>query len=81
MTLYIPEHLLQEAGLTEQNIKLELAILLFQKELLTLGLAAQLAGLHNIQFQRELAKRKISIHYGEEELKQDISKPNIRDFE
>lgn len=76
MTLYIPEHLLKEAGLTEQNVKLELAVVLFQKELLTLGLAAQFAGLHKIQFQRELARRKIAVHYGEEELAQDISKLN-----
>ena len=81
MNVFIPDHFLKKTGLTEQDVKLELAILLFEKESLTLGLAAQLAGVHEIQFQRELAKRKISIHYGEEELKKDITKLDIPDFE
>lgn len=49
-----------------------LAITLFREELLTLGQAAALADLPQLIFQKELAKRKIPLHYGIEELKQDL---------
>lgn len=39
---------------------------------MTLGQASELAGQHQIEFQRELAKRDIPIHYGMEELEQDL---------
>jgi hypothetical protein len=41
-----------------------------------LGQASQLAGLHQIQIQRELAKRDIPIHYGEREFWRDMETIN-----
>ena len=76
MTIYIPDDYLRK-DLTAEHIKLELAILLFQQEQLTLAQAARLVGWHRIQFQRELAKRKIPIHYGIEELKEDMKTLNL----
>ncbi len=72
MTLTISDSLLQQTGLTEADLKLLLAIQLFEEERLTLGQASQLAGLHQIQMQRELAKRDIPIHYGETEFRRDM---------
>lgn len=72
MTLTISDTLLQQTGLTEADLKLFLAIQLFEEERLTLGQASQLAGLHQIQMQRELAKRDIPIHYGEREFRRDM---------
>ncbi len=77
MVVYIPDTYLEEAHLTATQVKLELAILLFQQERLTMAQAARLAGLHRMQMQRELARRKIPIHYGIEELKADMEKLNI----
>jgi len=76
MTIYIPDDCLRD-DLTAENIKLELAILLFQQEQLTLAQAARLVGWHRTQLQRELAKRKISLHYGIEELKEDMKTLNL----
>lgn len=47
------------------------AMLLFQKEKLTLGQASLLAGLDQLQFQRILAGRQIPIHYGVGDLEED----------
>ncbi|HFA47593.1 MAG TPA: UPF0175 family protein [Bacteroidetes bacterium] len=77
MVVYIPDNYLEETSLTEPQVKLELAVWLFQRELLTMAQAARIAGLHRIQMQRELAHRKIPIHYGIEELKSDMKKMNI----
>jgi len=72
MILTIPDTLLRQTGLTEAELKLLLAIQLPEEERLTLGQASQLAGIHQIQMQRELAKRDIPIHYGEQEFRRDM---------
>ena len=51
---------------------LYVALELFKEERVTLAQASEIAGLHQIQFQKELAKRRIPLHYGLEELEQDI---------
>ena len=68
ITIDLPDNL----ALTEADLRRELAIALFQQERLTLGSASQLAGLHQIEFQRLLANRGICIHYGIEDLEQDL---------
>lgn len=45
----------------EQNIKLSLATYLFQQKKITLGKAAQLAGLSRYDFEISLAEQKIPI--------------------
>jgi hypothetical protein len=45
---------------------------LFQQERLTLGRASSLAGMSQREFQRLLADRRVLIHYGVEEFKQDL---------
>jgi predicted HTH domain antitoxin len=51
----------------------ELAIALFQQERITLGTASQLAGWHQIEFQRLIASRGICVHYDVEDLEQDLN--------
>jgi predicted HTH domain antitoxin len=70
MTLNLPEDL--EARLSPQSTALHLAIGLFVAEEATLGQAAQVAGLSQAGFLRELGKRRIPIHYGREELASDL---------
>ena len=55
-------------------MKAELALALFQRERLTLGQAALLAGLPQLDFQRLLASRQIPLHYGLEEMEQDLER-------
>jgi len=72
MSLVIPDEFLQAAHISEVDLKLEIAILLFQQEKITLGTASQFAGINQLEFQRILGNRKISIHYGVEDFRQDL---------
>jgi predicted HTH domain antitoxin len=72
MPLTIPDEILAAADITELELKQELALTLFQQERLTLGRASSLAGMSQREFQRLLADRRIPIHYGVEEFKQDL---------
>ena len=58
--------------MTPAELKLELALTLFQQDKLSFGKARELAGLSVVQFQRELGRRKISPHYGVREFEEDL---------
>ena len=49
-----------------------LAIEQFVREAATLGQAARAAGLSQADFLRELGRRRIPVHYGAEELSEDL---------
>ncbi len=70
MTITLPPDL--ERSLTEKSARLNLAVGLFSSEELTLGQAAELTGLPQAEFMEELARRKIPLHYGLEELEDDL---------
>jgi predicted HTH domain antitoxin len=72
MTIVIPDDILRATRLTEDELKQELAVILFQKEKLTLGQASILAGMNRLQFQHLLASRKIPVHYGVAEFEEDL---------
>lgn len=78
MTVEIPNNVLEQTGLSSDELLLKVALLLFQEERLTLGQASRLAGMHQFEFQKELAKRRIPIHYGEEEFERDIETLGLR---
>lgn len=73
MALTIPEEVLETARMTEAELRVEIAVLLFTSEKLTLGQAARLAELDRVSFQHILASRKISPHYGIAEFEEDLS--------
>ena len=70
MTIEIPDTLL--GNYTEAEVKLQIALALFQQEFFTLAQASRFAGMNRWDFQRELGRRKIPVHYGVEELEQDM---------
>lgn len=72
MQLEIPNEISQFTGLTDNDLKLRLAIQLFEEEKITLVRASQLAGIHQILFQRELAQRNIPIHYDVQDFERDL---------
>ena len=72
MTVSFSDDVLRSAGLTEDELKAEVAVALFQTERLTLGQASRLAGMGQGDFLRLLGGRNIPIHYGEAELKEDL---------
>jgi predicted HTH domain antitoxin len=63
--LVIDDIYLKAAGLSEEELKLEIAIMLFEQERLSLRKAAALAGIHWLDFMKALDSRKISLHYDE----------------
>ena len=72
MTFTLPDELLRSTGMTEPELRAEFALALFQQERLTLGQAAILAGLPQLDFQRLLASRQIPLHYGIEAMQEDL---------
>ncbi|HEX5154070.1 MAG TPA: UPF0175 family protein [Parafilimonas sp.] len=82
MIIEIPDETVKQSGLSDDGLKLRLAIQLFVEEKLTLAGASKLAGLHQIEFQKELARRKIPIHYDVNDFIKDlhtISEINLND--
>lgn len=72
MPVILSDEELQSVRLTEKEARLELAVALFAQDRATLAQAARLAGLPFLDFQRELGRRKIPIHYGKEQLEADM---------
>ena len=72
MRLDIPDEILHAAGLSEAELRQELAVVLFRSQKITLGQASQIAGLNQLQFQHILASRQIPVHYDVAELEQDL---------
>jgi predicted HTH domain antitoxin len=58
--------------MTASELAQEIAILLYQKEKLTLGQASRLAQMSQLQFQLVLASRQIPIHYDVAEFEADL---------
>ena len=72
MNLTISEETLRAASMTPEELRLEIAMLLYKKERLTLALAAKLAGLSRIEFQKNLSTYNATLHYDVSEFKDDI---------
>ncbi|MBK7994391.1 MAG: UPF0175 family protein [Blastocatellia bacterium] len=73
MSVVIDDEILQTTRMTKKELLQEIAIMLFEKEKLTLGQASKLAGINQFNFQHLLASRNISIHYGVEDFEQDLA--------
>ena len=76
MALVISDEFLTSSKLTEQEVWLELSLLLYQKRRISLGKAAELAGLSRLQMQAEMKRRNIFLNITPEDLKKDLD--NLR---
>jgi predicted HTH domain antitoxin len=72
MSVVISDEILHATHMTADELMQEVAILLYQKEKLTLGQASQLAAMSQLQFQFLLASRRIPIHYDVAEFEADL---------
>ena len=73
MTLHIPEEILKEAGLSEDEALIEFACRLFDAQKISLWTAAKLAGLNRTQMEEALLARGIAIYRPSvEDLDQDL---------
>jgi len=71
-SLQIPEDVVQATRMSEAELMQEIAIMLFEKEKLTLGQASKMASMGQLQFQHLLSSRQIPIHYDVEEFEEDL---------
>lgn len=78
MSVLISDDILYVTRMTESELLQEIAILLYQKEKLTLGQASNLARMSQLQFQLLLASRQIPIHYDVAEFEADLK--TLRDL-
>lgn len=76
ISVEIPESISLSIKIPESELrgrlKVELAIRLYQKRILSFGKARELAGLNKWQFQEILAKENIPLNYDIEELERDM---------
>ena len=72
MTITIPDSVLESARMSESELRQEIALLLYEKEKITLAQASRLAGVDRLKFQHLLASRGLYIHYGVEDFEQDL---------
>ena len=73
MTIHIPDDILANSHLTENDLKLQLALMLYEKNILSFGQARRISGLHVIAFQELLGQNKIAAHYDTEDLAKDLT--------
>ncbi len=78
MSIIVPDEILTATRMTEAEMRQEIAIMLFQREKLTLAQAGRFSGMHRVAFQHLLASRRIPVHYGVEDFEQDIQ--NLREM-
>jgi predicted HTH domain antitoxin len=72
MSVVIPDDILQAAKMTEDELRLEVAILLYKQDKISSGKARAWAGLTVIDFQRQLARRGFCINYDVEDFQADV---------
>jgi predicted HTH domain antitoxin len=72
MSFTIPDEIIESTRMSVPELSQETALLLFQKEKLTLGQASRLARMSQIQFQHLLSSPEIPIHYDEHDFEDDL---------
>lgn len=78
MALVIKDRELKEIRLSADELRLEIAILMYQQQRLSLVKASKFAQINRILFQKELGKREIAVNYDIEELDQDLTTLGIK---
>lgn len=77
ITLNLPDSLSQTETFNQKDWLREIAIALFQQELISLGRARKIAEMEVLDFQQLLAGRGLCIHYDIEDFEQDVQ--HLRD--
>jgi predicted HTH domain antitoxin len=73
MTLTMPTERLGNVALEERDAVVDIAIGLYKREAVSLGRAAEVAGITSVEMLAELGRRHIPINYGVEELREDVA--------
>ncbi|OKH22638.1 UPF0175 family protein [Chroogloeocystis siderophila] len=73
MSVVIPDEILQATKMSEDELRLEIAIMLYKQEKISSGKVRAWTGLTVIEFQHELAKRGLCINYDVEDFQSDVT--------
>ena len=72
MAIVISDQIIQQTNLSEDEFRIRLALLLFEKNILTFGQARRFSGLNVLAFQELLAKYQVAMHYDWEDYQNDL---------
>ncbi|MEQ9667970.1 UPF0175 family protein [Coleofasciculus sp. G2-EDA-02] len=72
MDVVIPKDIVAAAKMSEAQLKLEIAIMLYKQEKMSSGRACQWLGMNLIEFRRELGQRGLTINYDVEDFESDL---------
>jgi predicted HTH domain antitoxin len=64
--------MVRASGLSERELLLEIVLMLFRQDKISLGKASELMGMHRMEFQKLLDDRGICIHYDVAEFQEDL---------
>jgi len=70
--LSISKKILDDLGVSPTDMLINLAVYLYDSEQFSMGQAKKLAGLTQIDFQKELAKRNVCIKFDVKDLETDL---------
>ena len=73
MSVIISDEILETTRMSKNELLQEIAVMLFQKDKLTLGQASRMAGIGQVQFQHLLASRQIPLHYDVDDFEGDLA--------
>jgi predicted HTH domain antitoxin len=73
VAIEIPREVLHAARMTPEEMKQELAVLLFQQGKLAFGKAREMAGMRVWTFQQLLGSRGITVHYDVADYEEDLA--------
>ena len=73
MTLNIPDERIGNLKLDERDVMTDIAIGLYKREQVSLGRAAEIAGVSSPKFLDELGRRRIPINYDVDDLRADVA--------
>jgi predicted HTH domain antitoxin len=73
MALVIEDSELERVHMSEQELRLEIAIMLYQKNKISAGRAGKMSGISRMEFLEELGNRKIPVNYDEIEFQKDLN--------
>ena len=72
VAIHIPQRLLQAARATPDELRIELAVQLYQQRRLSIGHARELADMSLWEFRQLLASRHIPPHYDSSDLDEEM---------
>lgn len=72
MALLITSDTLKNLNMTSQDLLIEMATHFYDIGKMSMGQARRFAGINQITFQKELARRNINIKYDVDDLKDDL---------